>query len=253
MFTLALQILAQETQTPAESSDYPWGMLLLFAAILLLGMFLMKRTQRRVARSQSSASMPVSERVSKVMPGHDIYSQIGELMAQLADLSRQINGQIDTRIAKLEALLDQADQTLARLENAPGIPKNAPESTSSPSSNSSHPSSSPSSIPAPAESLRDIAEKFHQQPKIESSPTPPPNSPTAPSTSPTADSSAPSAASQSSAGDSLKNAANQEIQQMHRSGMSVVAIAQKSNRPIGEIELILALDNKKNPPEAKNL
>ncbi|MBN2376638.1 MAG: hypothetical protein JXD22_09560 [Sedimentisphaerales bacterium] len=202
----------------------------------------MRKTQRRVARSQSSASMPVSERVSKVMPGHDIYSQIGELMAQLADLSRQINGQIDTRIAKLEALLDQAEQTLARLENTPVPQNNAQNRHLNPSRD---PSGRPSSSPAPAESLRDIAEKFHQQKKIDTSP--------APSQTLSQDSNNPEEF-QNAASEESKNAViNQEIQQMHRSGMSAVAIAQKMNRPVGEIELILALDNKKNPPDAKIL
>ena len=234
LFILALQILAQESQNQEAPSDYPWEMLLIFGGILLLGMFLMKKTQRRVARSQSSASMPVSERVSKVMPGHDIYSQIGELMAQLADLSRQINGQIDTRIAKLEALLTQADQTLARFENTPVAPKNAHNAPLNPSP---APSSDSSMSPKPAESLRDIAEKFHQQPEFDTSPASP--------TTPSQDSNNPE--------ESKYPAVNQEIQQMHRSGMSAVAIAKKMNRHIGEIELILALDKKKNPPDAKNL
>ncbi len=228
MFNLALQILAEGLQPSAESpSGYPWEVFLMFGAVLVLGMFLMKKTQSRVARSQSTRSMPVSERVANRMPSHDIYSQIGELMAQLADLSRQINGQIDTRIAKLESLLTQADQTLARLENLPKDQKNA---YNIPSSSSSSFAADSSTNPNPAESLRDVAEKFHQQSQIDTSPIPP----STPAVSP-------------------NSAVNQEIFQMHRSGMSAVAIARKMNRPIGEIELILALDNKKKPPETKYL
>ncbi|MBN2209872.1 MAG: hypothetical protein JW709_00615 [Sedimentisphaerales bacterium] len=41
-------------------------------------------------------------------------------MAELADLARQVNGQLDTRMARLEILLRQADETLARLDAVEG-------------------------------------------------------------------------------------------------------------------------------------
>ena len=45
--------------------------------------------------------------------------QLEGLMVELEQMSRQISAQLDTRMARLEALLAEADEKLARLESAP--------------------------------------------------------------------------------------------------------------------------------------
>ena len=54
--------------------------------------------------------------------------QLEGLMVELEQMSRQISAQLDTRMARLEALLAEADEKLARLESAPSSPS-SPSST----------------------------------------------------------------------------------------------------------------------------
>ena len=53
--------------------------------------------------------------------------QLEGLMVELEQMSRQISAQLDTRMARLEVLLAEADEKLARLESAPSPARPAPE------------------------------------------------------------------------------------------------------------------------------
>ena len=110
-----LNVLAADSVEPTDSSDISLTDFFWIPLIIGLSIFMLLTTWRCVRRSQEHDNLTVQERVSNVMPkGNTVYSQISDLMAELANLSRQINGQIDTRIAKLDQLNAHADETINR-------------------------------------------------------------------------------------------------------------------------------------------
>lgn len=180
--TVWLSLLAQaEPEGPGSGMDR--SQLLLIGGLFVFGLFMVFVTQRRVSARQKSGKFrmkKVAQPVSLNREGMGIYHQIYELMAELTDLSRQINGQLDTRLAKLEYLLNKADQAIVDLKGATGA--SAPVRRSA--------REGPASVPAELPQSR-------------------------------------------------------EVLTMAEQGMSAVMIAQKLERPVGEIELILSLSRRR--------
>lgn len=87
---------------------------------LICSLLMMSRTRRRIAQNKKNEQMAKTQRFAQQASprGRDFHDNINELMAELADLARQVNGQLDTRMAKLEILLRQADETIQRLAQA---------------------------------------------------------------------------------------------------------------------------------------
>lgn len=113
MYALLANLLGDGTDG-AESG----GMRVYFilaGGFLIIAITMLRNVRRRMARSAEHDKLSVAERVSLAKPAHDVHSQIGELMAELAGLSRQINGQLDTRMARLEILLAQADRAIEKM------------------------------------------------------------------------------------------------------------------------------------------
>ena len=223
MLSIAVQIIlltaetAEKTEkTPSISSSVLWVF-----AIVVLAYFMLRATMRKVARRQKSQQRPLQERLAQMRKPDGVYDQMNELMAALADLSRQINGQIDTRLAKLDVMLHKADQVISRLENSDDSSLDE-EATDSPFNNAS-------------DSLKEIADKIQaadpatdnsgSSDKIETEL--PGSSDISPVLSPEAE----------------------QIIAMADKGLSTLAISQELKRPIGEIELILSLAGKKDQPE----
>ena len=208
MLSIAVQIIlltaetAEKTEkTPSMSSSVLWVF-----AIVVLAYFMLRVTMRKVARRQKSQQRPLQERLAEMRKPDGVYDQMNELMAALADLSRQINGQIDTRLAKLDVMLHKADQVISKLENSDDSSLDK-EATDSPFSNAS-------------DSLKDIAGKIQAaDPAVDKSG----SSDISPVLSPEAE----------------------QIIAMADKGLSTLAISQELKRPIGEIELILSLAGKK--------
>ena len=216
MYTFLSQILALAEETTPKAptglqlTDIAW-----LAAVVVVAYIMLRTTWKRIAKSRKHNEMPVRQRVSQNIRSQTAISdQLHELMAALADLSRQINGQIDTRLAKLEILLKQADQKIAQLENSAGDKEDNPDQLSADNAQ---------------DSIKNIAEKFqHFQPNLT------PDQQNNTNTNDTPPLPEPQLSEES-----------QNILDMSKKGMSKLAIAKKLNRPIGEIELILALANKK--------
>ena len=204
-------ILAQ-IEVGGESKNFvdsiPTEFLWAIGAVFLSVYFLVT-TLRKVRRSQLRSQRTVSQRVDELHPRlGPMQAQINELMAELADLSRQINGQIDTRVAKLEILLDEAERTISRLEGQSG-----------------------------ARSESDISDSFRHGATHKQSVT---NTKGAASES--------GAFRQEWANLPKNHIANEQETQsvlgLDKQGKSAIAIAQELDRPVGEIELILALNKK---------
>ena len=196
----------------AEAADRPFdpSMFLWVGIIVFLSYFLLMKTRRRIQRSQQFSHLGAKARVDQLRKSdsNQVQVQVEQLMAELADLSRQINGQIDTRLAKLNALLDEADRTIARLEQTMGQPP-----------------AGPSTRPAPQSKSR-----------IGSEPTPADN--------PQQKSKNLTAAKRVPGSQSEPDPQTQAILHMANQGRTAVSIAQHLGRPVGEIELILALKKK---------
>jgi len=218
-------LIAQET-AKSPISDYKpfiWA-----AAIALLAFFLLKRTQRRVASGQQDMQLSAQERVTKKFNGSDIYSQISGQMAQLAELSRQINGQIDTRVAKLEILIAEAERAILKLEKLTGMsPQKITEALAK-----SHADEDA------ATAIKAISEKFQNSPQDS-------QEHKSQSEEENQDNTELEEILESGVSSFERTSNNQEILDLADKGLSAVQIAQKFNRPVGEIELVLSLSGKK--------
>jgi hypothetical protein len=70
-------------------------------------------------------------------------------LVELAEMARQVSAQLETRAARLQELLDRADQTIARLERLTGRAAH-----DAPAADSSAPTAAPPEPPAHAEVYR---------------------------------------------------------------------------------------------------
>ena len=111
-----LMLLAEVGEDAAEGGWDNFRYILLIIGLGMIAFFALARTRRRVARSQAKSSLSAQERVTQARGSHEVSDRIGELMAELADLARQINGELDTRTARLELLLREADRKIAVLK-----------------------------------------------------------------------------------------------------------------------------------------
>lgn len=220
-----LSLLAQITddQTAPGLLDDLRPVFLVLGAVFL-GLFFLTRARKRAAQSDADRSLSAHERVERNMPGRDIYSQISELMAHLADLSREINGQIDTRIAKLEHLLRDADHTIQRLQAAAGQPSDT------------NPDATPDLIHQLRQQLNDPA------------PTPLPPA----EDGPKGQGRAPQAANDTAPAAPAPSPHAARILDLAKQGLSPLDIARELNRPVGEIELVLSLNGQKPTKTDKN-
>jgi len=221
MLSIAAQIilLTAETVEKTEKTPSMSPQVLWVFAIVVLAYFMLRVTMRKVAQRRKSQQRPLQERLAQMRKPDGVYDQMNELMAALADLSRQINGQIDTRLAKLDIMLRQADQVISKLENSTDSsldtarannPASVKETADVPFSNAS-------------DSLKEIADKIQ-------------------AADPATDKS-----SSSDISPVLTPEAEQIIA-MAGKDMSTLAISQELKRPIGEIELILSLAGKTDQP-----
>ncbi len=188
-------ILAQEPSGKISQNLAPYALVL---GILILTAFMLISARRKIRRSRERDGLTVQERIQEQTRGRDVCNQIGELMAELADLSRQINGQMDMRLTKMDLLLHQADQKMEALQHLMEGQTNLKNPTAA-----KHTSPPISSSPPVEFKPQPLPEKGkNNDPLVE------------------------------------------EVLKLKNMGMSSVAIAQQLERPVGEIELMLAIRRK---------
>ena len=76
---------------------------------------LLGSTRRRVRRSQRSSDVSVRERYADLQHEASSSRDVETVMRELDQLSRQIHGRLDTKLAKLEAVIRDADERIDRL------------------------------------------------------------------------------------------------------------------------------------------
>lgn len=177
-----------------------------FVAVAVLTI-IMRSTGKRVQTSLKSNNSSAAERYQELAHKSSMTRDVGEVMMELDTLARQVNGQMDTRFAKLEIAIRDADQRIATLtkllqNNNTNLPLKAP--TTQILTTKGH-----SSIDITLES---------ENPYISMEPAALP-------------------VSESKDGDDR----HQHVYSLADSGLSSGAIAQKVGQTTGEVELILAL------------
>jgi hypothetical protein len=251
LWYLFANILADTSEVGQDSGLDKYKSFVWVALILIVGFYLLIRTQRRVSQSMKKKELTAQERVNRHTGGKDIYSQINLLMSDLADLSRQINGQIDTRIAKLQIIMRQAEQTIARLEKLTGNEYMTGNAGLNGDNSTDHGLNS-ENISKKGENsnfdktISDISDEFHHK-----------------NSTGVTDSAARQDGAQVSNQQRNNSSGVHKIQHHYSNnslytkqtldlsarGYSALQIAKELNRPVGEIELILALQLKKGPSE----
>ncbi len=89
------------------------GGLLLVMVAVVLGMIMMGR--RRRTREPDIRDY-AREQAAKVRQGQGVRDDLEQIFVQISDLARQLNAQMDTRFAKLEQAMADADRKIATLE-----------------------------------------------------------------------------------------------------------------------------------------
>lgn len=166
-------LLQPAPQSPPNDTSLYWLLAGLAAVTILYTVFRPSfRRKDPLSRSSPGASLAQQRGVERDMQN---------LLVELSEMSRQISAQLDTRAAKLELLLREADEKIARLNSLP-----APRSGSPTESSASHGEETPAVMPESDSRHRAVYDLADQ-------------------------------------------------------GLDVAQIAQRLDRPSGEIELIMAL------------
>jgi hypothetical protein len=95
-----------------------WAVVALATLTILYAVFLrplMKQKKDPLARSPGAGLGSLSRQ-------RHVEKQMEALLVELSDMARQISAQLDTRSAKLELLLKEADEKIARLGREPATP-----------------------------------------------------------------------------------------------------------------------------------
>jgi hypothetical protein len=172
------------------------------AAGVLATLYVIMRTKSRGKKVDPLARQPAGMGLAQQ---RQVERDIGNLMVEMLETARQMTAQLDTRAAKLELLIRQADQ---RLEAVKAVGSSAPGATATAAA-ATAPSADASQASNAVEENRDV-EPASPAPAILPAETPP-------------------------------DPRHAEIYAMADSGRSPHEIARSLDRPNGEVELILAL------------
>ncbi len=87
------------------------------AVLALCGLtIVMLSTRRRLNKSRTPVPPPMRERIESMQRERVATRDIEQIMLELDELSRQVHGRLDTKLARLEVVIHDADQRIARLE-----------------------------------------------------------------------------------------------------------------------------------------
>jgi len=89
---------------------------LLMIGMAVLGFLLiMQATRRNWRKSQGRGERPARERYDELQRSASASRDLEQVMLELDQLARQVHGKLDTRFAKLEAVIRDADERIDRL------------------------------------------------------------------------------------------------------------------------------------------
>jgi hypothetical protein len=90
---------------------------LVLALCAIVAMIVLLRRQQLQGRAGRELA---HDQVARIREEHKLHESMDELLVQLEEVSRQVGAQVDTRFAKLEQVIRDADERIARLEDALG-------------------------------------------------------------------------------------------------------------------------------------
>lgn len=102
-------------QPVAESPIDPSSLMLLAVVVLVVTMVIIS-TRRRSADRGRSPRAYAREQLARLREQDEVRSDLKELMMHLEELSRDISAQCETRFAKLERVIADADARIAELK-----------------------------------------------------------------------------------------------------------------------------------------
>jgi TolA-binding protein len=182
----------------------------LFLLLVVLCLVILSVSMLRRSRQRSATGRELSrEQLARLRDQRDVRASMDELLIQLEDVSRRINAQVDTRFLKLETVIREADQRIARLEQLTGSKSRRP-ADSTPARNLSSPLTTPTGTEKPQ-----------------------PESPDAVLRS--------DSANQSPAPAESREQRRQHVYDLADTGTTPITIADMLRMPLGEVELILSL------------
>jgi hypothetical protein len=113
---IRLKMLGMALPDGLFAEGYPAStqQLLLLAAVILVG-FLFMRMLRRATPSEGSARQYRREIDTATSHGANIKGDMEHLLIELDKLSREISAQVDTKFARLEGVITEADRRIAAL------------------------------------------------------------------------------------------------------------------------------------------
>lgn len=210
-------------QTPIDPSS-----LVMLAGVVLVVLMVIISTRRRAADRGSSPKSYAREQIARLRQQNQVREDLKELMICLEEMSRDINGQCDTRFAKLEKVIADADARIAELKRL-GVERNARAANSTPTIIEMPRTDQLDETPRqPADMTSDGPATSAEQPTGQ----PTGQSTGQPTGQPTG---------QSSDEPDQPDVLRRQVLELAEAGKQPVEIARELGRDVGEVELIIKL------------
>jgi hypothetical protein len=195
----------------SESAGNGMTMLLLVLCATVIMVVLLRRHQfRSTTRREMSR-----DHVARIRDQHKLRHSMDELLVELEEVSRRVGAQVDTKFAKLETVIRDADERIARLEHVLGRQGGGGESPGHRATRDEPSQSGMSAVgrlPSTEPAARDISRSPEHQPS---------DSPTTP--------------------DESSDPRFRHVYDLIDAGATPIKAAEQLGLPLGEVELILNL------------
>lgn len=98
---------------PTDIPIQNWALIFLFGAI---GTFMMMRMGRRRSRLAGDARDKARQKIARLSDKREIRDSMDKLLIRLEEYSREVNGQLDTKLVRLEQVIADADERIGSLQ-----------------------------------------------------------------------------------------------------------------------------------------
>ncbi|HNQ22251.1 MAG TPA: hypothetical protein PKK06_04070 [Phycisphaerae bacterium] len=110
-----LTLLAADPSTGRTWGDMGAGQLLLVALVVVFTTITLIRTRQKIRERQRDAGESVKARYERLTAEQRQRQDLDQAVLQLDELARQVSALLDTKYAKVEAVLREADRRIAQL------------------------------------------------------------------------------------------------------------------------------------------
>ena len=100
--------------------------LVVIAVIIVMTVLMLGNVRRKLRERGPSPSEYAREQISRLKEHHGVKGDLEQLLVELHEAARRLNAQLDTKAAKLEALIRDADQRIAALRSASATDASGP-------------------------------------------------------------------------------------------------------------------------------